>query len=130
MERDPERLDQGAFRVRDRTGEPVGELFRPCEQRPQGTVGRAAAGYGRIERHPFSGARPGLDRADELVSQHERVRQGGVADRPLDEPVPIRSAEPDCGHADQNLPVGRCRGGLVVEAEVAPAVEAQRLHRL
>ena len=90
--------------------------------------GAGETGIRRVGDHPLACARAGLDRADELVPEDERLLQHGVADRALDEPVPVRSAETDRGHPEESLPVARLRLRLVVQAKVAGAVEAERLH--
>ena len=83
---------------------------------------------GRVGDHPLACTRAGLDRSDELVSEDERLPQHGVADRALDEPVPVRSTEPDRGHPEEHLAVAGSGLRLVVQSKVAGAVEAERLH--
>ncbi len=82
----------------------------------------------RIDGDPLAGARASLDHADELVPEHERAREDGVADPRLLEPVPVGPAEADGGHAHEHL-AGRRRGRrLVMQTKIAGAVEAEHLH--
>ena len=107
-------------------GEPqLGAEVRP----PREADGAAAARHGRIEDHPLARARTGFDGADELVPEDERLRQDGVADRALDEPVPVGAAEADRRHANEQLALARLGRRLLVQAKVAGAVQSQRLHR-
>jgi hypothetical protein len=88
----------------------------------------AAARYGRVERHALAGAGAGLDRPYELVPEDERSVEGGVTDRPFEEPVPVGPAQADGRDAYENLAVARLRRRLLVEPEIARAVEAKSLH--
>jgi len=127
----------------------MGKLLRPCHQRAQRAVGRsepgearlttevvpaleaqgaAPAGDRRIDGHPLPGPRPRLDRRGELVAEDERARQAGLADPAADEPVTVGAAEPDRRHPEQHLAVRRLGRRLVVQADVARAVQPQHLH--
>ena len=149
MQRDAQRLEQRALRVGEVVRERVGEPFGPGQARAQGAVRRAvpgeakvgaevripahadaaaAARHGRVERHALAGAGAGLDRPYELVPEDERPVEGGVADPPFEEPVPVGPAQADGRHAHENLAVARLRRRLVVEPEIARAVEAKGLH--
>jgi hypothetical protein len=78
--------------------------------------------------HGIAGSRTSFDDADELVPEHERLREDGVADPRLLEPVPVGAAQADGGHAHEHL-AGCCsRRRLVVQAKVAGAVKAKHLH--
>ena len=87
------------------------------------------AGNGRVEDDSFGRPRPGLDRPDELVAEHERPSENCVADPSLEQPVTIRAAKPDRVHPQQHLARIRIGLGLVVETKVAGRVQPQRLHR-
>ena len=149
VQRDAQRLQQRSLRVREFLGKRVGEPLGPGQARSQGAVlgavarepqpgtqvrvsgeadVAAAAGHRGIERHslPRAGAR--LDRPHELVAEDEGPVEGGVADPSLEKPVPVRAAEADRRHAHEDLAVPRLGRGLVVEPEVARAVEAKGLH--
>ena len=87
----------------------------------------AATGHRGVEHHALSLARPGLDRPDELVPEHERPVESGVADPSFEEPVPVRPAQPDRRHAHGDLSIVRLRIRLVVEPQVAWGVQTQGL---
>jgi hypothetical protein len=87
------------------------------------THGAATARYSRINGHAIAGAPTGLDRADEFVTQDERLRQNSVADPALAEPVPVGAAEADGGHAQEELAVARCRRRLLVQTEDSRTVK-------
>jgi hypothetical protein len=95
---------------------------------PAEADGAAAARHGRVERHALAGALARLDRPDELVPEYERPVEDGVADPAFEEPVPVRTAQADRGHAHENLSVARLGCRLVVEPEIAGAVKANGLH--
>jgi hypothetical protein len=88
----------------------------------------AAARHGWVERHALAGALAGLDRPHELVAEDEGPVEHRVPDPALQEPVPVGPAEADGGHAHENFAVAWLGRGLVVEPEVAGAVEAKGLH--
>ncbi len=86
---------------------------------PQGMAGSAAT------RSPARGAVD--DDAAELVAEHERTLEPGVADRALPVPMQIRAAQADRGHPQEHL-VRAARGHrLGADAEVAGAMEAGNL---
>ena len=91
--------------------------------------GAAAARHSGIENHPLARTGTGFDGADELVPEDEGLRQDGVADRALGEPVPVGAAEADRRHANEQLALTRLGRRLLVQAKVAWAVQTQRLHR-
>jgi hypothetical protein len=62
------------------------------------------------------------------VPEDERPVEGGVSDPPFEEPVPVGPAQADGRHAYENLAVARLRRRLLVEPEIARAVEAKSLH--
>ncbi len=149
VQRHAERLEQRPLRVREAPREGVGEPFGPDEARAQGAVCRAvpgepkvgaevripaqadaatAARHGGVERHALARAGAGLDRPHEFVPEDKGAVEDGVADPPFEEPVPVRPAQADGGHAHENLAVARLRRRLVVEPEIACAVEAKGLH--
>jgi hypothetical protein len=82
---------------------------------PAQTDAATVARHGGIERHALAGAGAGLDCSHELVSEDERSVEDRVADPPFEEPVPVRTAQADGGHPDENLAVARLRRRLVVE---------------
>jgi hypothetical protein len=149
VKRDAQRLEQRRLGVGDLVGKRMGKALRPGDERAQRAVRRAmtreadlrtevrhpceaglaaAARHRRVERNPLARAPARGDHAAELVAQHERPLEHSVADPSLDHPVPIRAAEPDSGHFDDDLPVAGLGLVLVVQSEVARAVQAQRLH--
>ena len=62
------------------------------------------------------------------MSEDERPIEDSVADPPLEEPVPVRPAQADGCHPHENLAIARLRRRLVMEPEIAGAVEAKSLH--
>ena len=78
-----------------------------------------------IDRDPHAVERAALDHAGELVADHERVRELGVADAALLEPVQVRAADPDGLDPHQALLRPRRWHGLLGEAQVAGPVEAR-----
>ena len=149
MQGDSERLEQRGLRVGQAVGQRVGEVLGPRHERAQGAVGDAvpreaavraevvqttetlratAARIGGVDGNSLALAGTRLDRRNELVSEHERPRQPRVADRRLLEPVPVRAAEPDRSHPEEDVAGKRFGLGLVVQPEVTGTVESQRLH--
>jgi hypothetical protein len=150
VQRDAERLEQRRLDVRKRVGERMEEPFRPGHQLPQRTVGRPVSGEPagdaevlvavearaaasardrRVDRDTLARPRPLRDHAHRLVPEHERPLEGRVADPALGEPVQVGSAQPDRRDAQRRLVGARGAHGLVVQAHVADAVEAERDHR-
>jgi hypothetical protein len=82
----------------------------------------------RVDGDALARARPALDDADELVPEHERLREDGVADARFLEPVPVGAAQADGGHAHEHLAGSGRRRRLVVQAEIACGVQAEHLH--
>ena len=95
---------------------------------PGETDAASTARHGWIERHALAGAVAGFDRAHELVPEDEWSIEDGVADPSLEEPVPVGSAQSHRRDAHQDLAVGRLWLGLVVQSQLARAVETKRLH--
>jgi len=87
-----------------------------------------AARHSWVERDALAGARTGLDRPHELVPEDERPVEDGVADPSFEEPVPVRPTEAHGRYAHDDLVVARLGSGLVVEPEIARAVEAKSPH--
>jgi hypothetical protein len=145
-----ERLQHGATGVADLVGQGEELAVWPDEELAQATVGGAvpgepngraevrvaleaafadAARYRRVDGDPGSGARTRLDDPGELVAEHERPGQHGVADPSLGEPVQVRTAESDRGHADEAVPgwwIGR--RGLVDDAEISGTEQTRGSH--
>ena len=140
-------LRERGLAVAERLGHGVHEPLGPCEERAHGTVGGAvtgeadgraevlepgrtgsarAAGNGGIDGNAFALTRAGGDHARELVPEHERMLELGVADSALEQPVAVRAAEPHGGDAHEQL-AGRGRGvRLVVQAQLVRPVQPER----
>jgi hypothetical protein len=54
---------------------------------------------GWVARHTLTGAPAAGNRADELMSEDQGLSKNCVPDAAFDEPVPVRAAQPDSGHA-------------------------------
>ncbi len=120
------------------------EVRRPRHDRAERTVGRAEAGeprrdadvrapaparlataarVGRVGDDALTGPWPVGDDATELVAEHQRPSQAGVADGALAIPMSVRAAQPDRRDPDQDLaPSGR-RDCLARDPDVAWGVE-------
>jgi hypothetical protein len=145
VQRDAERLEQGGFVVPDGRGQSMEQPAGPGHQRSERAVGRAEPGKPAIEAHvrvtaptwlarptsdsritddPFACPRAVDDDAAELVAEHERTLEPGVADRALAVPMQIRAAQADRRHSQEHLV--RAAGGdrLRADPEIAGAVEA------
>ena len=94
---------------------------RQGAQRPHGIAGST--------RDALARARAVLDHGHRLVAEHERALEDRVADRALGEPVQVGAAEPDRRDAQHHLVGPRLAHRLVVHADVADVVEAERDHR-
>ena len=82
---------------------------------------------GRIGDDPLARPRAVDDDAAELVAEHERTLEPGVADRALPVPMQIRAAQADRGHPHEHL-VRAARGDrLGADPDVARAMEAGNL---
>src|SRR5207245_10605794 len=103
------------------------------EARPLAQVGMAVAAgraVGARQRGVHRHAPAVLGDAAELVAQHERARRAGdAADPALHEPVDVRPAQADRAHAHQRLAGRGPRPLLLVEPQVAPAVQPRHAHR-
>ena len=86
---------------------------------------RAALARDRgLDRHEAAVLGP----ARHLVAGHDRPRDPAAADAALLEPVEVRSAEADRLDADEHLAGAGRRALLVVEADVAKAVQSGDAH--
>jgi hypothetical protein len=63
------------------------------------------------------------------VSEDERPGERHIADPAFRVPVAVGAAQADRGHAEQHLALGGLRLRLLVEADVARAVDPENLHR-
>ena len=151
VERYPERLEQGTVRVGHRVRQRVQQVCRPGHELTHHAVGLAVpgepdpvaqvrvavparpagpAGDGRIDGDPLAAPRPLGDHSRPLVPEHQRVREGGVADRALVPPVQVRAADPDRGDPHQAHPLARPGHWLIAHPQVAGRVESRRSHRI
>ena len=151
VQRHAERLRERGLDVGERLGHRMHEALGPREERAQGAVGRAVAGeaHGRaevlepgrteiaraardggIDGDAFALARPGDDDARELVPEHERMLEPGVADAALEQPVTVRAAETHGGDAHEHLPRRRRRVRLVVQPRLVRPVQPERPQRV
>ena len=146
-----ERLRERGLDVGERLGHRMQEVLGPREKRAQGPVGRAVAGeaHGRaevleparadiaraarnggIDGNALALTPAGGDDARELVPEHERMLEPGVADATLEQPVPVRAAEAHGGHAHEHLPRRRRRVRLVIQPKVVRPVQPERPQRV
>ena len=113
-------LAQGAVRP-SVTGKPdpeaqvlcLGDARLACPARNRGVHGDATPA------HPT-----GLDDPVEFVAEHERRVEDRIADPAIDDPVAVRTAQPDATDPDQRLARTGLRDRLVVQAE--PAIGGSR----
>jgi hypothetical protein len=117
-------FEQSYCLVAEAFGHGIEQVGGPRQVLTQATVGRAVArkanlraevaessaasfaGTARdrgVDSHPLSVQRPALDGPSELVAEHQRRGELGVADVPLTEPMKIGAAQPDRGDAHQAL---------------------------
>ena len=147
MDRDPERLEHravdGGEAVRQRE-EAVLRPGHPLAHRAVVLVLAREADGGAEVRVPLEAERAalardrGLDRhepavlgpAGHLVAGHDRARDPARPDPALLEPVEVRSAEADGLDADQHLAGAGLRALLVVDPDVALAVQSGGAHLL
>ena len=92
-------------------------------------IARAARDRG-IDGDALALARAGGDDARELVPEHERSLELGVADAALEQPVTVRAAETHGGDADEHLARRGRRVRLVVQSQLARPVQPERPQRV
>ena len=106
----------------------TGEANGRAQVLEAGRAGRArAARDSGIDGNALALTRAGGDHPRELVPEHERMLELGVADAALEQPVTVRAAESDGGDAHEHLPRRRRRVRLVVQAQLVRPVQAERL---
>jgi hypothetical protein len=91
-------------------------------------LGASTARHRGVDRDALARTRPGLDRPDELVPEDQGAVEDGVADPPFQEPVPVRATEAHGRHSHDDLALAGLGCGLVVEPQIARAVEAEGFH--
>ena len=89
-----------------------------------------AARNGGIDGNTFALASARDDDARELVPEHQRMLEPGVADAALEQPVPIRAAETHGGDAHEHLPRRGRRVRLVVQPRLVRPVQPERPQRV
>ena len=146
VQRDAERLQHGAVDRGQRRRQRMQQVGRPGHQLAQAAVHVAVPREPDVRAQvavavPAEGARLARDRrvdrhrgpvlgdAGELVAEHERAVEPGVADARLAVPVQIGSAQPHGGHPHQAVPGRHVRRRLVGDPQVADAVQADGPHR-
>ena len=95
---------------------------------PGAALPAPAAGQGGIEPDRAAGQRAGDHDAGQLVPEHQRSGDRGVADRARGEPVQVGAAQSDGRHADEALPGSDDRVGPLLDADVAGRVEDGAMH--
>jgi hypothetical protein len=147
---EPERLESGRVVVVHGVGERNEQPQWPGHQRPEPAVGDAVTREARrraemalattagvaltarvswLDRDTLPAPRSVRDDAGDLVPEDERPVETCLADRALQEPMAVGSAQADGPDGDQLLPRTGHRVGLVVEAHVTRAVEPGDPHR-
>ena len=96
-----------------------------CSSPAAQSLAHAARDCG-IDGNAFALTRAGRDDARELVPEHERVLELGVADAALEQPVTVRAAETDGGDAHEHLSRRRRRVRLVVQPQLVRPVQPER----
>ena len=146
---DAERLQHRPAGVADAVRQAVQEMVRPGHELTHGPVLAAvareldagaeiavavAAGPagtardGRVDRHPLAAPGTVLDHAGGFVAEHQRGRQGRIADLALVPPVQVRAADADRGHPDQARPRPGLRDRLLAQPDIARSVQPRGLH--
>jgi hypothetical protein len=87
-----------------------------------GADGASLARDGRVECDSLPRARPRHDYTGELVTEHERALERGVADRAFGDPMAVGAAQPDRGDVHEDLPLARDDVRLLVQAKIAHTV--------
>jgi hypothetical protein len=149
MQRNAERLEQRCGAARDRVRDRVYQALRPGELRPKPTVGHtvacelhlsaemavpcpagrtAPAGHRWIDHDALAAPPTARHRAGELVTEDEGPLEHRVADTPLEEPMPVRSAETDTADRYEHLARPRLRIGLLMQAKLTGRVQPQCPH--
>src|SRR6266568_2256344 len=82
----------------------------------------------RVDRHPLTAPGSVLDHAGRFMAEHQRFREGGVADAGLSPPVQVRAADADRGDPHQARPWSWHRHRLISQPEIAGAVQPCGLH--
>jgi hypothetical protein len=85
-------------------------------------VATFAAGDGRIDRHSLSLSVTAVNDAGELVTQHQRSIQAGIANAGRLIPVQIGAAKPDGRYAQHNLVLSGDRIAFIVQAQLTNSV--------
>jgi hypothetical protein len=145
VEGDPQRLEERAVGYGESGRERNEAALRPGHPLPETTivlpVSREADRFAEV-RVSLQTQRAGLARnrridghppavvghSRELVAQHERPRDGGLADRSLAEPMKVRAAESNRPDAHEGFARLRLRPLLFVQPQVSFPVEPQGTH--
>jgi hypothetical protein len=149
MQRNAKRLEQRSFTVGKTFRHPMDETVGPSQERAEPSIGRPVTGEAnigaeviepavalrataarvrRIEHDVLAASWTRFDRCGDLVAENERPRQNRIADRAFFEPVAVRAAQPNCGHAQQDFARAGLRYRLLLQTKVPRPAELQRLH--
>ena len=145
VEGDAQRLEKCAVRLGEFGGEGNEAALRPGHPFAKASVGLPVSREADLlaeVRVPLEAEGAGLARdggidghppavfghSRELVAEDQGPCEGGLADRPLAEPMKVRAAESHRTDPHEGLPRPRLRPFLLMQAQVSSAVQPQDAH--